>query len=187
LKKSLRSWAWMPLVAALIVALDQWSKSWIERHIPLGNTWAPIPALEPYFKITHLTNTGAAFGLFRGQGSLFVLIAVVVIVAVLVYARYLPASNWLVRLCLGLQLGGAIGNLWDRLEWGHVTDFALFTLPTRNGELQWPAFNVADSSIVVGVLILAVLLLWTERETPRAEPAKPEAVPQPRDERGGTD
>lgn len=166
----------MPLVAAVIVALDQWSKGWIEHNLPVGGVLVPVPALEPYLKIVHLTNTGAAFGIMQGQGGVFVLIALVVIVAVLAYARYLPANSWAVRLCLGLQLGGAVGNLWDRIEWGHVTDFVLLTLPLRGRELQWPAFNVADSAIVVGVIILALLLLRSERQDTAAQ--APQAPPE---------
>jgi len=155
-------WAWLPMIAAVIAAVDQWSKGLIEKNLPLGGTYVPFPALEPWFKLVHFTNTGAAFGLLQGQGSLFVLVALVVIVAVLIYARQLPGDSWIVRLCLGLQLGGAIGNLVDRLQQGHVTDFLLFTLPVGDRVYMWPAFNVADSSIVVGVIGLALLLLRAE-------------------------
>jgi signal peptidase II len=168
LKRTLQSWAWLPLVAAVILVLDQWSKAWIERNLPLGTSWAPFPALEPWFKLTHLTNTGAAFGILQGQGGLFIVIALVVIVAVLVYARYLPTYSRAVRLCLGLQLGGAAGNLVDRVRLGHVTDFLLFSLPLEGRVLEWPAFNVADSAIVVGVAFLAFLLLRSDREDARA-------------------
>jgi signal peptidase II len=180
LKRILNTWILLPLVAAVIVVLDQWSKSWIEANIPLGGALVPFPAAEPYFRLVHLTNTGAAFGLLRGQGGLFVMIAVVVIVAVLVYARYLPADNGAVRLCLGLQLGGAAGNLIDRIELGHVTDFLLFTLPVGGRVLEWPAFNVADSAIVVGVILLAILLLRNEGRDESAGIAQP-TVPQASD------
>jgi signal peptidase II len=184
LKRVLRSWGWLPLVAAVVLVADQWTKGWIEQHIAIGAAWVPFPALEPYFKLVHLTNTGAAFGLLRGQGGLFVMIALVVIVAVMIYARYLPAENWGVRLCLALQLGGAAGNLVDRIQLGHVTDFVLLTLPVRGRVLEWPAFNVADSSIVVGVIILAILLLRGEDGQPRPVPAlaEPAPAPQPTDE-----
>jgi signal peptidase II len=182
LKRVLRSWGWLPLVAAVVLVVDQWTKGWIEQHIAIGATWAPFPALEPYFKIVHLTNTGAAFGLLRGQGGLFVMIALVVIVAVLIYARYLPAENWGVRLCLALQLGGAAGNLLDRIQLGYVTDFVLLTLPVRGQVLEWPAFNIADSSIVVGVIILSILLLRGEEGQQGQAPASPETASQPTDE-----
>lgn len=150
-------------VAAVVVALDQWSKLLIEQNIPLGGYLAPFPALEPWFKLVHWTNTGAAFGLLRGQAPLFIAIALVVIVAVLIYSRQLPADSWAVRICLGLMLGGAIGNLIDRLQHaGKVTDFLLFSLPVGDRVFAWPAFNVADTCIVVGTILLGLLLLLEE-------------------------
>jgi signal peptidase II len=128
--------------------------------------------LEPFFKIVHLTNTGAAFGLLQGQGGLFVMIALVVIAAVLVYSRYLPVDNWGVRLALALQLGGAIGNVIDRLQWGRVTDFLLLSLPLRGRVFEWPAFNVADSCIVVGVILMAVLLIRADNQRTESAPVE---------------
>ncbi len=158
-----RALIWIPVLAALVVALDQWSKGLIRSTIDLYDTWAPFPALEPYFKLTHLTNSGAAFGILRGQSSVFVLIAIVVVVVVVIYMRHLPLTQWAVRACLGLQLGGALGNLTDRLRFnGEVTDFLLFSLPVGDRVFYWPAFNVADMGIVGGVLILAFLLLRDE-------------------------
>jgi len=116
----------------------------------------------------HWNNTGAAFGIMQGQGGIFIVIAVVVIVAALVYLRYLPAGTWLIKLCLALQLGGAAGNLIDRIQFGQVTDFVLLTLPVNGRVLQWPAFNVADSSIVVGVILLAFLLLREDGQRSKA-------------------
>jgi signal peptidase II len=165
MKSAKYNWLWLLVVAAVVVAADQWTKAWVRSILPeMNSTWAPFPALEPYFKFTHLTNTGAAFGMLRGQGYLFVVIAMVVIVGVIAYSRHLPADRWAVRLCLGLMLGGALGNnLVDRLLRGEVTDFLLFTLPLKDRVLQYPAFNVADSCIVVGVIILAILMLAEDR------------------------
>lgn len=162
MKRVLWMWGWVPVLAAIIIALDQWSKAWIRAKIPLNGESFPYPALAPYFRLVHWANSGAAFGILRGQGNLFIAIAVIVIVVVLIYLRQLPANQWPVRLCLALQLGGALGNLIDRLRFGKVTDFLLFTLPLNGRELSWPAFNVADSSIVVGVLLLAYLLILEE-------------------------
>jgi signal peptidase II len=162
-------WAVTLLIAAVVVALDQWSKSLIERSIPLGGSYAPFPALEPWFKLVHFTNTGAAFGILRGQAPLFIGIALVVIVAVLIYSRQLPADSWAVRICLGLMLGGALGNLVDRLhQSGQVTDFLLFTLPVGGRVYQWPAWNVADGSIVVGTILLGIVLLRSEQAKSQA-------------------
>lgn len=163
MKKFLLRWSVVPLVALVVVIIDQWTKSLIRANIPLNGAYAPFPALEPYFKLVHWPNTGTAFGLFQGQGFVFVVIAIVVIVAVLVYTRFLPSDSWGVRFCLGLQLGGAIGNnVIDRIRLGHVTDFLLFTLPVGGKIYMWPAWNVADGSIVVGTILLVFLLLKTE-------------------------
>jgi signal peptidase II len=167
LMRNLLRWLWIPLIALVVVALDQWTKSLIERSIPLNGGFAPFPALERYFNIVHFTNTGAAFGLLRGQGGLFAVVGIVVIVVVLIYSRNLSAGDWATRTLLGLQLGGAAGNLVDRLQTGHVTDFLLFTAPVGNRIYQWPAFNVADTSIVVGTILLVLLLLWQDRVAAR--------------------
>jgi len=150
-----RKWSLLLPVAVLVLVLDQFSKAWVLRNIPLNDVWAPIPALANIFVFRHVTNTGAAFGLFRNGGTVLLAIAVVVIVAIIVYTRYLSTERWLVLVSLGLQLGGALGNLTDRLRFGHVVDFLDFP--------YWPTFNVADSSVVVGAALLALLVL-TEKE-----------------------
>jgi signal peptidase II len=138
-------------IAALVVLADQASKALVLRYLAVNEAWAPIPDLSHLFTITHVTNTGAAFGLFQDRGMLFMIIAVVVVVAIVAYYRYLPTEHVLVRVSLGLQLGGALGNLVDRLRFGHVIAFFDFKF--------WPVFNIADASLFVGVLILAYYLL----------------------------
>ncbi len=166
-------WMWVLVIAALVVALDQWTKSLIEARIPLWGSYAPFPNLAAYFNLVHYQNSGAAFGLLRGGAGFFIIVAVVVAVILVVYSRYLAHENWWMRIALGLMLGGALGNLVDRLtQDGHVTDFLLFTLPVGERVYQWPAFNVADSSIVVGTILLAILLLRSESD--KEEQARPE-------------
>lgn len=155
----------LPGITALTLATDQFSKYLIRANLAPNVSWNPIPSLQNWFSITHVTNTGAAFGLFPNLGSVFVVVAVVVSVAIVVYHRYLPASQWLVKISLGLQLGGALGNLTDRLRIGHVTDFFDFKI--------WPVFNLADSAIVLGVAILAYYLLREESNVETAEKAAP--------------
>jgi signal peptidase II len=145
-------------VAALVLALDQFSKAWIVRNIPVHGTLTPIPALAKVFWFKHVTNTGAAFGLFPGGGAVLLVIAVVVVVAIIVYTRYLSTERWPVILSLGLQLGGALGNLTDRLNFGHVVDW--IDVP------YWPTFNVADASLVVGTALLAYMVLTEAQEAP---------------------
>jgi signal peptidase II len=141
----------LPLVAILILVIDRISKRVVMANLRPGESWNPVAALERWVSLTYVTNTGAAFGLFPDYGGIFMIIAVVVVVVIVVYHRYLPGEQWLVQISLGLQLGGALGNLLDRLRYGHVIDFIDFKV--------WPIFNVADSSLFVGVVILAFHLL----------------------------
>lgn len=162
--------------AAAVVLLDQLTKGWIERNLPLYESIVPFPALGDFFTITHFTNTGAAFGLFRDQNILFVAIAAVVVLSIIVYSRYLPHDKLLVQIALGLQLGGAAGNMIDRIRLGHVTDFLFFRkLPIVNQ--PWPAFNVADMAIVSGVILLALFILTYKEPQPQVASAAPEDQP----------
>jgi len=150
-----RAWAVL-LVAGIVIGLDQWTKAWVRATIPEYTAMIPVPALGEYFVFEHVFNYGAAFGILQNQGMLFVVIALVVAVAILVYIRYLPLDQRFVRLLLGLQLGGAIGNLIDRLHQGYVTDFIKMGIPDV---YYWPNYNIADSSIVIGVIGLGVYIL----------------------------
>jgi len=139
------------VVAILTLVADRISKWVVMANLRPGESWNPVAGLERYVSLTYVTNTGAAFGLFPDYGTIFMIIAVVVIVAIVIYYRRLPGDRWLVQISLGLQLAGALGNLLDRLRYGHVIDFIDFKI--------WPVFNLADSSIFVGVEILAFYLL----------------------------
>ncbi len=145
-------------VAAVALLADQLTKAAVMRHLAPLNPWNPIPALSPYFSLTYVTNTGAAFGLFPQLRSVYPFITLAIVLGLLFFYRRFGVEHWLLHVCLGLQLGGALGNLVDRLTLGHVVDFLDFKF--------WPVFNVADSCIVVGVCILAFLLL---RATPSKE------------------
>lgn len=141
-------------LALIVFGADQLSKYLVRRFLEEGEYWHFLPSLGRIFAITHVRNRGAAFGLLPNADLLFVLVAVVVIVAILYYSRSLSAEELWVRVSLGLQLGGAAGNLVDRLRLdGYVTDFFAFK--------PWPTgvFNVADSCIVVGMGIL-IYRLW---------------------------
>ena len=141
---------------AAVVILDQISKFIIETWLPINQSWEPIEVLAPIFKLTHVSNTGAAFGLFPTGSSFFMIVAVVVAVVIIIYNQRLPADHYLYRVALGLQLGGALGNFIDRLRIDHVTDFLDFG--------PWPVFNFADMAIVSGVMILAFLLFRENRQ-----------------------
>lgn len=150
-------------IALIVLSVDQVSKAWAIENIPL-NTTHPIfpPPLGDWFVLTHITNSGAAFGLFPQLGIVFTFVALIVSVVIVAYYRSMPAGQWLVRLSLGMQLGGAIGNLIDRLRFGSVTDL-LYVRP-------FPVFNIADAAIVAGVGLLMVRLWRTSPQT-EAQPA----------------
>jgi signal peptidase II len=148
-------------LALAVLASDQWSKNWVRTSLIPGVPYDPLPFLRPIFSFTHVTNMGAAFGLFPQLKWLYPLISMAIITLILVSYRHLPTRFGLVRLSLGLELGGALGNLVDRLLRGQVVDFIdLNFWPLR----EWPVFNVADSSVVVGVVILACFLLLYPEE-----------------------
>jgi signal peptidase II len=144
------------LVAGVIIALDQWTKALVRQHIPKFEFTVPIPALGEYLVFEHVDNHGAAFGILQNQGNVFIIIAFVVGLAILFYARSLPSEQRLIRVLLGMQLGGALGNVIDRLHQGFVTDFVKMGIP---GVYYWPNYNVADSSIVIGVIALGIYII----------------------------
>ena len=154
---SRRTQNWLVLfgVAALVLIADSVSKTLVANNLSLYEARVP-PVLDRFVQITYTTNTGAAFGLFPNHGTFFVVVAVVIIVAIIVYYRQLPDGYALARVALGLQLGGAVGNLIDRLRQGYVVDFIdLNFWPLQD----WPIFNLADSAVVVGVVLLAFSML----------------------------
>lgn len=162
--------AWVVLlVAGVIIVLDQWTKGWVRLNIPKNTYTIPIPSLGEYFVFHHVDNYGAAFGILQNQGNLFIVIAAVVAVAILIYVRYLPLDQWFVRILLGMQMGGALGNVIDRIQQGYVTDFIRMGIPDV---YYWPNYNIADSSIVTGVIALAVYILWDDIRKQRQHPAE---------------
>ena len=160
---SLRSLFIVLLIAGLILVADQLSKQWVLSNIPLYGAIALIPALKSFFRIAHTTNTGIAFGLFRGGSLIFIAVSSIAVVAIAIYAyKQEDASGWML-LALGLMLGGASGNLIDRLRYsGQVVDFLEFRLA---GQFYFPTFNIADSAVVCGVLLLVWLLYRQERQS----------------------
>ncbi len=160
--KSLLFWV-VPALALLIFAIDQLTKSWVSAGLAIGQSWMPISALEPFVVIRHVRNSGAAFGMFPAAGNIFLVIAVVVVLGIVryYYSRAHTAPLW-VRVSLGLMLGGALGNMIDRIRFGFVVDFIDLG--------WWPVFNIADSAIVVGVTMLALYMAFFQpREVAKSE------------------
>ena len=147
------------LVVATLV-LDRWTKVLIRHRFDLNET---IPVIDGFFNITYVRNTGVAFGIFSSISSpaksvllsVFTACAAVVVVT---YSVRSPARNRLLQIALSLILGGALGNLYDRLAYGYVVDFLEFYA----GNYHWPSFNVADSAISTGVALLALEIIRSE-------------------------
>ena len=149
-------------VSLAVLFLDQWTKGIITRTMEVHQSRT---ILDDFFDLTYVRNTGAAFGLFASVDSsmkAIVLNSVAVVVFLIVSAYALRSSHKSVRLQVGLALilGGAVGNLLDRVRFGYVVDFLDFSISGHH----WPAFNVADSAICVGVGLLFLDMLRNESE-----------------------
>lgn len=147
-------------LAAFIAILDQWTKWWVRRNLPYGEPQVIIPG---WFNLTYIRNAGAAWGMLGGQNMFLIILSVVFLTILVVFRRSLLEPRWSHRVALGLMVGGIVGNLLDRARLGWVTDFLDFHV----GSWHWPAFNVADAAICIGVAIYA----WaTLRSAPTASP-----------------
>lgn len=151
-------------IALVVFVVDQLSKRWVQQNIPL---YQARPVVGEYVRIVHTENTGAAMGLLPERTTLLSVLSVFAVFAILYYYRQIASSSPLVAATLGMQLGGAFGNLVDRVGQGYVVDFIDVGVP---GGWRFWAFNVADSSIVVGI-VLVTLLLWIEEQKAQTRPA----------------
>lgn len=158
--------------AVLVIVLDQLTKHWITQYFTTGTPKAPIQILGSVLQIQYLENTGVAFSLLEGSAVLFLFIALAVGVIALLYWRMRDSASLLLKLTFGLILGGAAGNLVDRFSHQYVVDFIHFQIPHL---FDWPIFNVADSAVSVGVVLLA-FVLWRGDSGQRTEP-EPVAPP----------
>ncbi len=151
-------------IALLVFALDRVTKMWVERSIPLFDA---RPVVGDWVRIVHTENTGAAFGILPERTTLLSILSVLAVAAILYYYRQIASSSPLIAGTLGMQLGGAFGNLVDRAGQGYVVDFVDVGIP---GGWRFWAFNVADSSIVLGILFVT-FLLWQEERKATLRPA----------------
>ncbi len=143
-----RRWIFLYLAAFIIIA-DQLTKQWIRNILPPGASFPEVMRVT----IIHLQNTGAAFGIFQDSSTVLSIVALAGIIVIFIFYRKVGMASLLGSISLGMVFGGALGNLIDRIRIGHVTDFIYIRLW---GETYWPAFNVADSCISIGM----ILLIW---------------------------
>lgn len=164
-------------LATVLIVADQLTKHWVRQNVPYLTSVAPIPALAEYFTFTHTINTGMAFGLFQDGNTVFTVIAIIVSAVIIGYNLLLGPGQLLVRVALGMQLGGAIGNLIDRVvahppvgvpgvtDFFHFRGFALGALMIPDA----PIFNIADLAITSGVVVLILALIVESYEEQRRE------------------
>jgi signal peptidase II len=152
----------LPYLVLVVITLiaDRWSKAWIQHRFDLNESTSII---DGFFNITYVRNTGVAFGIFSSVSSpakslLLSIFTAFAAVVVITYSVRSSAQNRLLQVALALILGGALGNLYDRLAYGYVVDFLEFYV----GTYHWPSFNVADSAISIGVALLAIEIIRNE-------------------------
>lgn len=145
------------IVAAGVIALDQWTKWWVIQNIPLNASWLPnsLEWLMPYARLLHIKNTGASFGMFQNANIAFVILTVLIVGGIIYYVSTLEHANDWMWGAAGLYIGGAMGNLIDRLLIGAVTDFVSVG--------SFYIFNVADASINISVALLVILWILEHR------------------------
>jgi signal peptidase II len=167
-KPQLSRWRYLtyPMVAAAIIGFDQLIKFWIRANIHENTAYWDLG----FFRLVYVKNTGAAFSLFAGYVNILIPIVFTVCALVVAWICFIPhrfpsLDRWLVRLALGAVLGGALGNQVDRLTLGSVTDYMDMRV--------WPVFNLADGSVVVGVIILVVVILFFNSSKNPANMAPP--------------
>jgi signal peptidase II len=162
------------IAAVVSIVLDQWTKVLARTNLqPLG-PWRSKVIVENYFDLRYSENTGVAFGMFQKLPGGRIWLTLVALAALLLVGMYLVRSNprqSRLHLALGLVGGGAIGNLIDRIQLGKVTDFIVWHV----GSHEWPAFNVADAALVVGVALMALDMLL-DKHGPAAEAPVPPAL-----------
>jgi signal peptidase II len=148
--------AFFYVIALLVFAADQWSKAWILRSL----AWEQSkPVIGDFFSLTLTQNTGGAWGFLPSGNLLFIIFASIAVIALLVAYHRLAQVPLLVGAALALALGGALGNLLDRLRYRYVVDFFDF----HAGRFHWPIFNIADSAITLGIALLLLHFLQTAR------------------------
>ncbi|MEE7546853.1 signal peptidase II [Xanthomonas sp. Kuri4-1] len=156
--------AWL-LVSALIIGLDQWSKAWVLSSLP---EYTPVPVIDGFWNWFRTYNTGAAFSFLSNAGGwqlwFFTALAVGISGLLAFWLSRTPRGAWRTALPYALVIGGAIGNVIDRLVHGHVVDFIQWYI----GEHTWPSFNIADSAIVAGAIGIAVFGLFDKPGTREA-------------------
>lgn len=151
------------ITASVVVILDQITKWLVVKNIPLYSSVKVLPVLD----FTHIRNPGVAFGMLRDlpdsiRFPFFIVVLVLAVIAIFLFLRKLDNNDRILIYCLGLILGGAVGNSIDRFRLGYVTDFLNFHW-IGNASLSWPPFNISDSAITVGAILVFIFGIWKSK------------------------
>lgn len=176
MKKYVKDYGLLFLISGTVILLDQWTKYLVRSNLSYGEIWPQGHWIAAYARIIYWTNKGAAFGIFQSLSGVFTVLPIIVAGVILYYFPKVPSQDWPLRLALGLQLGGALGNWIDRMTIGSVLDFVSVG--------NFAVFNVADASISLGVAILAISLYDRERKEKSSQnqgenDEQTEVTPQP--------
>jgi signal peptidase II len=172
---SVRRWLRLLIIVGLVLALDQITKRIVVNDLILGETRHIIPFLSPLFQIVRSHNTGASFGILPHAGDFFAIVAVIVVLVLLYMYPRIPDSKRLAWLATGLIIGGALGNVIDRLSYGYVVDFINYQVPGVISNVS----NLADHAVVLGVILFFISSWRDEREQAgqKAQPPQPNTEP----------
>ena len=154
----MRKWIILISITLITILLDQVTKMWVINNLQLYESIQPIPALASVFQITHSTNTGAAFGILPAAGNFIFILSIGIVASMLWYFRETPAHARFLPITVGMVIGGALGNLIDRIQHGHVIDFIHYQIPNLISNVS----NIADHAVVLGILLIIGESLWRD-------------------------
>jgi len=164
--------------AVVVILLDHWTKSLVIEHLGPANLGPQVPLVGQYLVLYYIRNTGAAFNMFETNVPVLIaLIAVAVAIIIYLYLKMLNSGSWLYKLVFGLIIGGAVGNLIDRFIYGSVVDFIWFRIPEVS--FSFAVFNLADSAITTGVILLLATLLFGGLRAEKPLPQHQDATDTP--------
>ncbi len=161
MKKFLKHNGFLFLIATAVIVVDQITKVLVRENIALGEAWAPIPAIGDFFRFLYWQNRGAAFGTLQNAGPILTVVRIAIALFIIVFYQKAEIKDTLMKVALSLMLGGAVGNLVDQFTLGFVTDFIAVG--------RFPIFNVADSSVTIGVGLMLLDMIIKEKNGSKAD------------------
>jgi signal peptidase II len=172
LNKKISDYAFLLFISGSIILFDQLTKWMVRANLASEEIWAPWPWLIPYARIVNWHNTGIAFGMFQNMNTVFIILAMLVSIGIVYYFPKVARLDVFLRVALAMQLGGAVGNMIDRIHQGFVTDFISLG--------SFAVFNVADASISVGVVVLLVgVYIMDSKQKKMKQPPDPDQAGEP--------